>query len=168
MSSARFPIPQGTLDMLILQIVSLEPAHGYGIAQRLEQISKSVVQVNQGSLYPALQRILLKGWVKASPAVSETGRAVREYRLTPGGRKQLELEQANAPVPAARKVLARAGLSTDDIDIWEVNEAFAVVAEKFIREDKTAAVMAGTAAAQSMTPASLDAQAGRPASGDAR
>ena len=57
MPSSRFPIPQGTLDMLILQILSLEPAHGYGIAQRLEQISKSVVQVNQGSLYPALHRL---------------------------------------------------------------------------------------------------------------
>jgi PadR family transcriptional regulator PadR len=58
MPSPRFPIPQGTLDMLILQILSLEPAHGYGIAQRLEQISGSVVQVNQGSLYPALHRLL--------------------------------------------------------------------------------------------------------------
>ena len=66
MSSSRFPIPQGTLDMLILQILSLEPAHGYGIAQRLEQISKSVVQVNQGSLYPALHRLEQKGWLKAA------------------------------------------------------------------------------------------------------
>jgi PadR family transcriptional regulator, regulatory protein PadR len=64
MTPSRFPIPQGTLDMLILQIVSLEPAHGYGIAQRLEQISRSVVQVNQGSLYPALHRLELKGWLK--------------------------------------------------------------------------------------------------------
>jgi PadR family transcriptional regulator PadR len=56
MPSSRFPIPQGTLDMLILQILSLEPAHGYGIAQRLEQVSKAVVQINQGSLYPALHR----------------------------------------------------------------------------------------------------------------
>ena len=65
MPSSRFPIPQGTLDMLILQILSLEPAHGYGIAQRLEQISKSVVQVNQGSLYPALHRLEQKGWLNA-------------------------------------------------------------------------------------------------------
>jgi DNA-binding PadR family transcriptional regulator len=57
MPSSRFPIPQGTLDMLILQILSLEPAHGYGIAQRLEQISRSVVRVNEGSLYPALHRL---------------------------------------------------------------------------------------------------------------
>ena len=65
MPSPRFPIPQGTLDMLILQILSLEPAHGYGIAQRLEQISRSVVQVNQGSLYPALHRLQQKGWLRA-------------------------------------------------------------------------------------------------------
>jgi DNA-binding PadR family transcriptional regulator len=65
MPSSRFPIPQGTLDMLILQILSLEPAHGYGIAQRLEQISKSIVQVNQGSLYPALHRLEQQGWLKA-------------------------------------------------------------------------------------------------------
>ena len=64
MPSPRFPIPQGTLDMLILQILSLGPAHGYGIAQRLEQISQSVVQVNQGSLYPALHRLEQKGWLK--------------------------------------------------------------------------------------------------------
>ena len=64
MPSPRFPIPQGTLDMLILQILSLEPAHGYGIAQRLEQISQSVVQVNQGSLYPALHRLEQKRWLR--------------------------------------------------------------------------------------------------------
>jgi PadR family transcriptional regulator PadR len=62
MPSSRFPIPQGTVDMLILQILSLEPAHGYGIARRLEQISNSVVQVNQGSLYPALHRLEQRGW----------------------------------------------------------------------------------------------------------
>jgi PadR family transcriptional regulator, regulatory protein PadR len=61
MPPSRFPIPQGTLDMLILQIVSLEPVHGYGIALRLEQISRSVVQVNQGSLYPALHKLEQKG-----------------------------------------------------------------------------------------------------------
>ena len=72
MSSSRFPIPQGTLDMLILHILSLKPAHGYGIAQRLEQISKSVVQVNQGSLYPALHRLEQKGWLKADWKQSET------------------------------------------------------------------------------------------------
>ena len=89
MSSPRFPIPQGTLDMLILQILSLEPAHGYGIAQRLEQISQSVVQVNQGSLYPALHRLEQKGWLKAEWKQSETGREAKFYSLTASGRRQL-------------------------------------------------------------------------------
>jgi PadR family transcriptional regulator len=89
----RFPIPQGTLDMLILQIVSLEPLHGYGIAQRVDHISRSVVQVNQGSLYPALHRLELKGWLKAEWKDSETGREAKFYSLTPSGRKQLASEK---------------------------------------------------------------------------
>ena len=94
MPSPRFPIPQGTLDMLILQILSLEPAHGYGIAQRLEQISRSVVQVNQGSLYPALHRLEARGWIAASWELSEAGKRAKFYRLTPQGRKQLLAEQS--------------------------------------------------------------------------
>lgn len=93
MPSSRFPIPQGTLDMLILQIVSLEPAHGYGIALRLEQISRSVVQVNQGSLYPALHRLEQKGWLKAKWKQSETGREAKFYSLTASGRLQLTEER---------------------------------------------------------------------------
>ena len=93
MSSSRFPIPQGTLDMLILQTLSLEPAHGYGIAQRLEQISKSVVRVNQGSLYPALHRLEQKGWLKADWKQSETGREAKFYSLTRSGQKQLRAEK---------------------------------------------------------------------------
>ena len=93
MPSSRFPIPQGTLDMLILQIVSLEAAHGYGIAQRLEQISRSVVQVNQGSLYPALHRLEQKGWLKAKWKQSETGREAKFYSLTARGRLQLSAER---------------------------------------------------------------------------
>ena len=93
MSSPRFPIPQGTLDMLILPILSLEPAHGYGIAQRLEQISKSVIQLNQGSLYPALHRLEQKKWLKAEWKQSETGREAKFYSLTPTGRKQLAIEK---------------------------------------------------------------------------
>ena len=93
MSSTRFPIPQGTLDMLILHILSLEPAHGYGIAQRLEQISKSVVHVNQGSLYPALHRLEQKGWLKAEWKPSETGREAKFYSLTRSGQKQLRVEK---------------------------------------------------------------------------
>jgi PadR family transcriptional regulator len=93
MPSPRFPIPQGTLDMLILQILSLEPAHGYGIAQRLEQISRSVVQVNQGSLYPALHRMEQKRWLRAEWKQSETGREAKFYSLTRAGRRQLAVEK---------------------------------------------------------------------------
>jgi PadR family transcriptional regulator, regulatory protein PadR len=93
MPPSRFPIPQGTLDMLILQIVSLEPAHGYGIAQRLEQISRSVVHVNQGSLYPALHRLEQKQWLRAEWHESETGREAKFYSLTAAGRKQLVVEK---------------------------------------------------------------------------
>jgi PadR family transcriptional regulator, regulatory protein PadR len=93
MPSPRFPIPQGTLDMLILQILTLEPAHGYSIAQRLEQISKAVVQVNQGSLYPALHRLEQKGWLVAEWKPSETGREAKFYSLTRAGRRQLAIEK---------------------------------------------------------------------------
>ncbi len=79
--------------MFILQIVSLEAAHGYGIAQRLEQISRSVVQVNQGSLYPALHRLEQKGWLKAKWRESETGREAKFYELTAAGKKQLAAEK---------------------------------------------------------------------------
>jgi len=93
MPPSRFPIPQGTLDMLILQILSLEPAHGYGIAQRLQQVSKSVIQINQGSLYPALHRLEQKKWLKAEWKQSETGRDAKFYSLTSAGRKQLAIEK---------------------------------------------------------------------------
>jgi len=93
MPPSRFPIPQGTLDMLILQIVSLEPAHGYGIAQRLEQISRSAVHVNQGSLYPALHRLEQKGWLHSEWKQSETGREAKFYSLTSSGRRQLRIEK---------------------------------------------------------------------------
>lgn len=93
MPPSRFPIPQGTLDMLVLQILSLEPAHGYGIAQRLQQISQDAVQVNQGSLYPALHRLEQKGWLRAEWKASETGREAKFYSLTAAGRKQLAVEK---------------------------------------------------------------------------
>ncbi|PYU98648.1 MAG: PadR family transcriptional regulator [Acidobacteria bacterium] len=79
--------------MLILQILSVEDQHGYGIAQRLDQISKSVVQVNQGSLYPALHRLEQKGWLKAEWKQSETGREAKFYSLTRSGQKQLRVEK---------------------------------------------------------------------------
>ena len=93
MSSSRFPIPQGTLDMLILQILSLDSAHGYGIAQRLQQVSREAVQVNQGSLYPALHRLEQKGWLTSEWRQSETGRDAKFYSLTRSGRKQLAVEK---------------------------------------------------------------------------
>ena len=86
-------LPPGTLVMLVLRVLAAQPLHGYAIAQRIAALSSGNLSVEEGSLYPALQKLLLKGWVKASPAVSETGRAVREYRLTPSGRKQLAVEQ---------------------------------------------------------------------------
>jgi transcriptional regulator len=86
-------LPPGTLALLILRVLVSGPLHGYAIAQRIAQLSHDELSVEEGSLYPALQRLLLKGWVKAAPAVSDTGRAVREYRLTGGGRKQLQLER---------------------------------------------------------------------------
>lgn len=93
MSSSRFPIPQGTLDMLILQILLLRPAHGYGIAQRIQQISREAVQVNQGSLYPALHRLEQKGWLQSEWRQSETGREAKFYALTRAGEKQLAAEK---------------------------------------------------------------------------
>jgi transcriptional regulator len=93
MTSARFPIPQGTLDMLILQTLSLEPAHGYAIAQRIQQVSRDAVQVNQGSLYPALHRLEQKGWLKSAWRQSETGRDAKFYSITRAGQKQLAAEK---------------------------------------------------------------------------
>ena len=93
MTSARFPIPQGTLDMLILQTLSLEPAHGYAIAQRIQQVSREAVQVNQGSLYPALHRLEQKCWLKSAWRQSETGRDAKFYAITRAGQKQLAAEK---------------------------------------------------------------------------
>jgi PadR family transcriptional regulator, regulatory protein PadR len=95
MSSARFPIPQGTLDMLILQVLSLEAAHGYAIAQRLQQVSRETVQVNQGSLYPALHRLEQQRWLRSAWRQSETGREAKFYTLTRAGHKQLARERAS-------------------------------------------------------------------------
>ncbi len=93
MPPERFPIPQGTLDMLVLQILSLGPAHGYAIAQRIEQISRNAVQVNQGSLYPALHRLEQKKWLRSGWRASETGREAKFYALTRAGEKQLAIEK---------------------------------------------------------------------------
>jgi transcriptional regulator len=87
-------LPPGTLAMLILGVLARQPLHGYAIAQTIALRSADALSVEEGSLYPALQKLLLKGWVKASPAVSDTGRHVREYRITPAGRRQLDAERA--------------------------------------------------------------------------
>lgn len=91
---ANAGLPPGTLTMLILRVLRGEPLHGYAIAQRIHHLSNEELQVEEGSLYPALQKLLLKGWVKGEWTTSESGRRVREYRLTAGGRKQLEVELA--------------------------------------------------------------------------
>ena len=86
-------LPPGTLTLLILRVLSVQQMHGYALAQRIALLSHETLSVEEGSLYPALQKLLVKGWVKASPVISDTGRQVREYRLTPLGRKQLETER---------------------------------------------------------------------------
>lgn len=93
--SDKSDIPQGTLDLLILQVAALGPIHGYAIAQRLQQVSRDVLQVLQGSLYPALHRLENKGYLKAEWKESETGREAKFYSLTAKGRGQLKTETAN-------------------------------------------------------------------------
>jgi transcriptional regulator len=93
--SPKSDLLQGTLDVLILKIIALGPVHGYAIAQRLQQISRDVLQVQQGSLYPALHRLEKRGWVRAEWAASETGRDARFYTLTREGRRQLDDQRAN-------------------------------------------------------------------------
>ncbi|MFZ0302885.1 MAG: PadR family transcriptional regulator [Terracidiphilus sp.] len=84
---------QGTLDLLILQTLALEPMHGWGIAQRIQQVSKDVLQIGQGSLYPALYRLEYKGWIRAEWGSSENNRRAKFYRLTATGRRRLEAER---------------------------------------------------------------------------
>src|SRR5687767_7866277 len=92
---AKSDLLQGTLDMLIMKVVALGPIHGYAIAQRLQQMSGAVLQVQQGSLYPALHRLEKRKWLRAEWAASETGREARFYSLTAVGRKQFHEERAN-------------------------------------------------------------------------
>ena len=93
--NSKSDLPQGTLDLLILKVVALGPVHGYAIAQRLEQVSLHVVQVPQGSLYPALHRLENRGLLAAEWKDTETGREAKFYRLTKKGRAQLEAEAAD-------------------------------------------------------------------------
>jgi transcriptional regulator len=94
MTSPKSDLPQGTLDLLIMKVVALGPVHGYAIAQRLQQVSRGVVQVPQGSLYPALHRLEKRGLLAADWKATETGREAKFYRLTSRGRAQLETEVA--------------------------------------------------------------------------
>ncbi len=92
MANDKSDLLQGTLDLLVLKVLSLEPMHGWGISERIQQMSDDVFQVNQGSLYPALQRLKRKGWVKPEWRVTENNRRARYYELTGAGRKQLATE----------------------------------------------------------------------------
>jgi PadR family transcriptional regulator PadR len=103
----RTEIPPGTLYMLILKVLQKGPLHGYAIAQRIHLISDDVLRVEEGSMYPALQRMLIKGWVTAEWGQSESGRRVRFYRLTAAGRKQLgtEVSEFDRVIKAIYKVI---------------------------------------------------------------
>ena len=95
MTNPKADLLQGTLDMLILKALSLGPLHGYGVIQRLRQMSDEMLSVEQGALYPALSRIEQKGWVTSEWGVNETGRQAKFYTLTRAGRKQLQVEEAS-------------------------------------------------------------------------
>ena len=107
---SRLDLLQGTLDLLILRALRTEAMHGWAISERIQQISEDVLQVNQGSLYPALHRLEHRGWIKAEWGISELGRRARFYALTASGRKQLEVEAEawNRLTDAIAKVLRMA------------------------------------------------------------
>jgi transcriptional regulator len=111
MATTKSDLPQGTLDLLILKAVAADPLHGYAIAQRLEQVSRGVVQVPEGSLYPALHRLENRGVLAADWKKTETGREAKYYRLTRKGRKHLETEAAswNRLIEAVGLILAMDG-----------------------------------------------------------
>src|SRR5437762_12073627 len=92
MGSKRIEFLRGTLDMLILTMLSQEELHGYAVAERIKLVSRDVLEIDEGSLYPALQRILARGWIKARWGTSENNRRARYYKLTPKGRRQLDDE----------------------------------------------------------------------------
>jgi transcriptional regulator len=104
----RIELPQGTLDLLILRTVALGPQHGWAISERIQQVSRNALQVQQGSLYPALHRLERQGWIKAQWGVSENNRKAKFYELTRSGRKQLESD-----TEAWRKLSAAVGQVLD-------------------------------------------------------
>lgn len=93
MGNERIDLPQGTLDLLILKTLALGPQHGWAVSERIQQISRDVLSIQQGSLYPALHRLERRGWIKAQWGVSENNRRAKYYELTKSGRKQLEAEE---------------------------------------------------------------------------
>ncbi|MCG3161654.1 MAG: hypothetical protein JMDDDDMK_02851 [Acidobacteria bacterium] len=95
MAKTKSDLLQGTLDMLILKTLALEPMHGWGVSQRIQQISSGVLNINQGSLYPALYRLEDQGWIKSEWGASDNNRQAKYYKLTRAGRKQLDEETAN-------------------------------------------------------------------------
>jgi PadR family transcriptional regulator len=104
MADKRIDLPQGTLDLLILKTLALEPQHGWAISDRIEQISKEVLSIKQGSLYPALHRLERRGWIRAKWGVSKNNRQAKYYEMTKAGRKHLEAEES-----AWRKLTAAVG-----------------------------------------------------------
>jgi PadR family transcriptional regulator len=108
MGRERLDLPQGTLDLLILRTLALEPQHGWAISERIQQISREILQVPQGSLYPALHRLERRGWIRAEWGTSDNNRRAKYYRLTRAGRKQLAVE-----TKTWRKLIAAVGLIMD-------------------------------------------------------
>ena len=106
--TARLDLPQGTLDLLILKSLSLEPQHGWAISERIHQVSRETLQIPQGSLYPALHRLERRGWIRAEWGASENNRRAKYYELTRAGRRQLEAEaDAWARLTAAVSLVLR-------------------------------------------------------------
>ena len=110
MTESRSELLKGTLDMLVLKTLALEPMHGWGVSERIRQISQDVFQVNQGSLYPALQRLKRKGWIRSQWRVTENNRRARYYTLTAAGRRQLDAERREweRTVSAVNRILLTA------------------------------------------------------------
>ncbi len=104
MTDKRIDLPQGTLDLLILKTLAIEPQHGWAVSERIQQVSKNALSVKQGSLYPALHRLQRRGWIRARWATTQNNRHAKYYELTKAGRKQLEAEES-----AWRKLTAAVG-----------------------------------------------------------
>ena len=94
MAKQKADLPQGTLDLLVLKALSLGPMHGYGVGQRIQQLAEDMLQIEEGTLYPALYRIEQRGWIESEWGVSEKNRRARFYKLTRSGRKQLAVEES--------------------------------------------------------------------------